>query len=83
MVNKDDWRLCGQEQELMGARLVKKEYRMPSEKWDHDHCVFCWDKFSEQQEDLHEGYCVAGKNRWICKQCFDDFKDMFRWTVEE
>lgn len=83
MVDKDDWRLCGQEEELMDARLVKKEYRMPSETWDHDHCVFCWDKFSEREEDLHEGYCVVGRNRWICQQCFCDFKDMFRWTVEK
>jgi hypothetical protein len=41
----DDWRLRGQEDYLLGATLQLKAYRMWSEKWDHDHCAFCWAKF--------------------------------------
>ena len=30
---------------------------------------------------LHEGYCTEDEERWICKQCFEDFKRQFEWTV--
>ena len=41
----DDWRLMGQEKYLQGATFVRKPYRVWSETWEHDHCVFCATKF--------------------------------------
>lgn len=82
MPDKNDWRLLNQEDYLMNAKLIKSEYMKPSEKWDHDHCAFCWDKFSESDGDLHEGYCTTDKKYWICTECFEDFKKKFGFTLE-
>lgn len=79
---QNDWRLLNQEEYLMNAKFAKSEYKKPSEKWDHDHCAFCWDKFSESDGDLQEGYCTPDKKYWICEECFNDFKEMFRFKVE-
>jgi hypothetical protein len=58
--------------------------------WDHDHCDFCWATFmaSEAARDdpeiLGAGYTVAGPERstfWICRTCFDDFRERFGWSV--
>lgn len=81
MYKKNDWRLLNQEDYLMNAKLKKSHYRKPSEKWDHDHCAFCWDKFSEKEEDLHDGYCTIGKKYWICDECFNDFKEKFNFEL--
>ena len=85
MVEKDDWRLGrGQEKFLKGRKLVKISYFRFSETWDHEHCEFCWAKFSECEGDLHEGYVTADdRESWICAECFDDFKEMFQWKLIE
>ena len=70
-----DWRLTGQERYLSGAVWVRKRYRAPSERWEHDHCAFCWAKFMdpdfspehrkfiEQQPDvLSEGYATTAEH---------------------
>jgi hypothetical protein len=78
-----DWRLQGQEEYLTSVVLVKKRYRKYREDWDHDHCEFCWQKFSESPGDLHEGYATEDEYRWICETCYQDFREQFRWTVKE
>jgi len=65
----------------MNVKLWHKQYKNHSEKWDHDHCAFCWEKFSEAEGNLHEGYCTFDKNHWVCERCFNDFKGMFKWQV--
>lgn len=80
---EDDWRLRWQEDYLQGVALQRKTYRKPSKTWDHDHCEFCWAKFSEREHDLHEGYCTLDQYYWICDECFRDFKEKFEWQVEE
>ncbi len=81
MVEKNDWRLMGQEYYLMNAKLKKTVYKAPSERWDHDHCRFCTDKFMEREGFLHEGYCTEDENIWICEECYQDFKEMFGFTL--
>lgn len=85
LVEKDDWRLIGQEKYLVGVTLKYKRYSPPSEQWDHDHCEFCTKKFmqSDQPDIEPEGYTTEKKGRWICKECFNDFKDLFSWEVIE
>lgn len=83
MLEKNDRRLTNQEKYLMKAQLHKQAYVAPSLTWNHDHCEFCWATFSEQGEDLHEGFCTLDKKNWICEQCFQDFKGMFHFTVAE
>lgn len=81
MLEKNDWRLTFQEQYLKNAELQKNKYVKFSETWDHDHCAFCWDKFSECEGDIHIGYCTLDKKYWICEECYNDFKEMFNFKI--
>jgi hypothetical protein len=80
MVEKDDWRLQGQERYLKGATLYWRKYRRPpwNPDWDHDHCEFCGAKFMEEDypDVLHEGYATSDEYRWVCKPCFEDFAEI-------
>ena len=78
---KDDWRIFDQPDYLYKAVCEKRKYTKYSETWDHEHCVFCWAKISEYEGDIHECYHAIDADVWICEACFDDFKDMFQWTV--
>jgi hypothetical protein len=76
-----DWRLQGQEKFLQGVTLTRKRYRKYRDDWDHDHCEFCWAKFSENPEDLHVGYVSSDNYHWVCEQCYNDFSQVFNWIV--
>jgi hypothetical protein len=80
----DDWRLTNQERYLLGAKLHWSLWTRPRDEWDHDHCEFCWAKFMEENlpEMLHFGYTTPDRYYWICKECFEDFKDHFQWQLE-
>jgi hypothetical protein len=83
MRGENDWRLRGQEKYLKNVPLWWKKYARYSESWEHDHCQFCWAKLMEEDypDVLHEGYATEDNYRWICEQCFKDFKDLFEWKV--
>lgn len=83
MIDKDDWRLTNQEKYLNGIKLKLQKYSRYSKKWDHDHCEFRLGKFmiSNDPDVNAEGYTTEDHYRWICKKCYDDFKDMFEWQV--
>ncbi len=84
MVEKDDWRLLrGQEDYLLNKTLYFRKWQATSEEWDHEHCEFCWGKFSDFPDTLHEGYTTEDNYYWICPACFEDFKEMFKWKVIE
>ena len=64
---KDDWRLRGQEAYLKGVELVRRKYRRygNNPNWDHDHCEFCWVKFSVADSDsLNDGYATLDDYHW-------------------
>ena len=91
MIEKDDWRLVagpvsGREEELKDIPLYCIPFQPLSENWDHAHCVFCWAKFYLHEECLQEGYCTRPQNcrdaDWICPKCYEDFKEMFGWTIK-
>lgn len=79
----DDWRLQGQERFLKGVTLCRKKYTPYRDDWDHDHCAFCGKKFSEQQDDAHEGFATEDSYHWVCDVCFADFRQRFGWTLRE
>ncbi len=83
MLDKNDWRLVNQKEYLMNAQLTKSEYKAIGDYSDHEHCAFCWDKFSENDEDLSAGYRTKDGRYWICEECFNDFKDEFNFTLED
>lgn len=76
----EDWREQGQESYLSGLEFRKKQYKRFSETWEHDHCEFCNSKFCEPQDGLdclHEGYATEDNYRWICEDCFIEFKEKY------
>ena len=77
----EDWRLSVPKDYLYGITLQRCKWHRTISN-DHDHCDFCWAKFSEKSYDLHEGYCTLDKSYWICEDCFFDFKDLFHWKVK-
>ena len=77
--NMSDWRLHGQERYLMDLELYWRKYTRYSDSWDHDHCEFCGETFSLYGGDLTEGYSTKDSYYWICKQCHDDFCNLFNW----
>lgn len=78
-----DWRRNGQEKYLAHAILEHKKYHPYRDGWDHDHCEFCGAKFSLAFEGaLTEGYATMDNYRWICEDCFEDFKKEFAWTTK-
>lgn len=82
MNENKDWRLQGQERYLKGVTLEFKKYSKYREGWEHDHCEFCQMKFVETGSDtLHEGYVTKDNYHWICPQCFNDFRNLFKWNV--
>jgi len=85
MREQNDWRLTNQERYLKGVVLYWKRYQPANSGNDHDHCEFCFAKFMEGQlpDTLQEGYTTEDGYWWICKPCFEDFKDMFQWPVQQ
>ena len=75
-----DWRLTNQMNYLYKAGLIKSIFKKSSNN-DHEHCEFCWSKFGEEDNTLHVGYCTIDKRVWICKQCYNDFKEQFDWHL--
>ena len=75
----DDWRLTNQASYLTGAVLTHRTWAGD----DHDHCEFCFAKFSERDGDLLEGWTTSDEYRWICPTCFEDFGERFGWRVED
>jgi hypothetical protein len=82
---EDDWRLGNQADWLQGVEVRRTEYKQPSKEWDHDHCEFCWAKFTEhpysEEPTLQVGYVAGQFNHWICEKCFGDFRERFQWRV--
>ncbi len=84
--NLNDRRIGGQEQYLMGVTLKWAKWRMPKPTWDHDHCSFCWKRFCLQEECKdadRDGYTTLDEYHWICKDCFEDFKVLFKWSISK
>ena len=77
----DDWRLQGQERYLKGSVLHWARHDAERGSSEHDHCEFCWRKFSTSEGDLCEGYTTSDAYHWICADCFGDFKEQFEWSL--
>ena len=79
----EDWRLNGQERFLFKVKLTKVKLHFPEpDIVDHEHCDFCWGKFSDKDDDLHVGYVTDDHEHIVCEECFNDFKERFEWIVE-
>lgn len=72
--------LSWHEEKLFGAELILHSWHR-TDKNDHDHCAFCWDKFAEYDGCLQVGHSTRDGFYWICSACFQEFKERFRWKV--
>ena len=79
-MSNQDWRLQGQERYLRGAMLYRRAWTQTAAGSDHDHCEFCSLKFGVGGEVEH-GFATADGYRWICAQCFHDFRERFGWQL--
>ena len=68
-----------QDKYLKGIKLMFCHF--DSNIREHDHCEFCSAKFSDDKNDLHQGYCSLDKYYWICEKCYNDFKQYFDWVL--
>lgn len=76
---ENDWRNRGQMKYLYGVTLYYK--RFSSKIREHDHCEFCFSKFSDYASDLHQGYATENNYYWVCEECFNDLKILFKWKL--
>lgn len=74
-----DWRLVDQQKYLWKVQLKRQRFKA-SAQLDHVHCAFCWEKISQNEGFVKEGYCTLDGRFWICDQCFQDFQETFMWT---
>jgi hypothetical protein len=79
-----DQRLTNQQRYLTGVHLTLKPWFRVRPDWDHDHCAFCWAKFTDLElpNALREGYVTDDDQHWICAQCFEDFHVAFQWRID-
>lgn len=47
----------------------------------HEHCIFCWEKFMTDMNT--ECFCTLDYYFWICKTCYEDFKEKFNFTLTD
>lgn len=61
----------GKWQELLEGDSVQRFW--------HQHCAFCWEKAVTYEPATF--YCTEDMGTWICEECFQDFREKFRWQV--
>ena len=91
-INKKDWRLVQYKGELNDKFFSFQKYVSVEKDNDHDHCDFCSKKLYHEIIDDYcttEGYLTIivdkkGKKQshWVCKECFEDFKDLLNLKTE-
>jgi hypothetical protein len=76
-----DWRLSNQERYLKGAKISWNTFHAIDSTDDHAHCAFCWAKFMKGNSPggITEGFATVDKKHWICKSCYENFKEVFQW----
>lgn len=67
---------------LCGIDLAFKQF-IPAADKDHEHCNLCSAKFSAAEIDLHYGYTAKDNTIWICQECYDYYKDWYKWNVHK
>lgn len=76
-----DWRNMGQLDYLFQKKIRLSKYS--NNLGDHEHCEFCSRKISTNPDTLQEGYCSIDTpyKYWICPNCYNDFKEIFKWEI--
>ena len=80
---RDDWRIMGQEGYLLKKHLQHRRFDRELCIEDFDQCEFCWAVFDKDKTHPEKAYYEPINKRWICEQCYTDFKEYFFWSIEE
>ena len=64
---------------LIGKQFIYKVF-IPNEIGDHEHCNMCGDKFTGFDNPPKRGYGAVDGTGWVCKDCFDEYKEKYQWT---
>ena len=76
---REDWRITGQEGYLKGKGLYLKEVidSTDTSKKHLPQCNFCFSIIAKGDHAYYEPI----NDVWICKKCFEDFREHFYWIV--
>lgn len=77
----EDWRLTNQKVYLDNKVLIRRKYANKVTENQHDHCEFCLGTFGYDINSDEESYCTEDEYRWICSECYNDFKNIFNWNI--
>lgn len=81
MVPKDDCRRTWLDLIPKGTVFYHvARYVPPRPDWDHEHCELCFEKIGTG--GLPGGYATADRYRWLCPECWRDFREECEWTLE-
>ena len=84
ILQSDDWRLAGKEwylfDELKKINPVEYINSLEDPEMFHEHCIFCWDKVEEKKDE--ESYRAAYDSYWICKNCYNDLKNILKFRTK-
>lgn len=80
MIDKNDWRLLNDVQHLTNQEIDPVNGEDIIEHLsDLEKCRFCWDKANDNKKGFW--YLPLDKSCCICENCFNDFKELFEWTL--
>lgn len=65
---------------LIGKTVYWKRLA-PSERKEHELCVFCWEPLSAAHPFRNEGFQEEESKDWICFPCLESFIAAFDWQV--
>ena len=78
---KNDRRMTGQDEYLLGVKLVRRRY----DGGDQAYCEFCGHKFMKNAEGVTEcsaeGYVTEDGKFWVCDNSYKDFCEPFKWFI--
>lgn len=86
-IPNDDWRLLQYDGFLDGETFSLEKFVSSGDN-DHEHCRFCWQKITDLpiKDADFEGYRTfsskTGHELWVCKECFNDFRNMFDFKLK-
>lgn len=78
-----DWRWQEQKSYMDNILLCRRKYSEKITENNHDHCEFCWATLGYDVPRDEEAYCTEDEYRWICPECYNDFKEYFNWKIKD
>ncbi len=64
---------------LIGKQFVYKVFTL-RRIGDHEHCNMCGEEFSGIEKSPKWGYGAMDGIGWLCSECFNEYKEEYKWT---